>query len=301
MLAAMHQEIAVITGTNTGMGYQTARSLALQGYKVIATGRDEVKLKDAALAINTLCEQAGTDGYCTTMFLDLESFASVTKFVYEFGLIYDHLDVLICNAGIMNGLYRITENGYEAHFQVNYLSHHLLCRLLLPLLRASRRPRVIQVTSSSGEKATTERLSEFKRLARVDKVEFSGLASYRVSKLAQMLMTRYMHTWLGASIFTAAANPGVVNSDLFYRQVPAVVKHLSKPFVWFGYVTGKLKSPTEGSDTTIWLAATEEVIPGGRYWKDRAQRSWEENVLDDELCRALWQWSTIVTEEFDLR
>ncbi len=50
----MHQEIAVITGGNTGMGYQTARSLALQGYKVIATGRDEQKLKDAALAINAM-------------------------------------------------------------------------------------------------------------------------------------------------------------------------------------------------------------------------------------------------------
>jgi NAD(P)-dependent dehydrogenase (short-subunit alcohol dehydrogenase family) len=294
----MQHEIAVITGANTGMGYQTARSLALQGYHVVATGRDEMKLQDAALAINTLCEQAGTDGVCRTMLLDLESFASVSHFAYEFGLIYDHVDVLICNAGIMNGLYRITENGYEAHFQVNYLSHHLLCRLMLPYLGESSRPRIIQVTSTSGVKGASEQLDNFIKISQVKKSDFSGLSSYRESKLAQMLLTRYMHTYLGASIFTAAANPGVVNSDLFYRQVPRIVKSLIKPLVWVGYVTDKLKSPTEGADTTIWLAATEDNVPGGRYWKDRAQVPWADSVMNDALAKSLWDWSGQITSEF---
>ena len=294
----MQQEIAIVTGANAGMGYQTARSLALQGYHVIATGRDEMKVQDAALAINTLCEQAGTDGLCRTMLLDLESFASVSHFAYEFGLIYDHVDVLICNAGIMNGLYRVTENGFESHFQVNYLSHHLLCRLMIPYLRESSRPRIINVSSTSGEKGISKRLDDFKTISTVPKSDFSGLSSYRESKLAQMLMTRYMHTYLGASIFTAAANPGVVNSDLFYRQVPRIIKTLIKPVVWVGYVTDKLKSPTEGADTTIWLAATEESLPGGRYWKDRTQLPWTDLVMDDELSKALWEWSGRVTSDF---
>ena len=294
----MQQEIAVVTGANTGMGYQTARSLALQGYHVVATGRDELKLQDAALAINTLCEQAGTDGVCRTMLLDLESFASVSHFVYEFGLIYDHVDVLICNAGIMNGLYRITENGFESHFQVNYLSHHLLCRLMIPYLQESPRPRIIHVASTSGEKGVSQRIEDFKNISIVEKSAFSGLSSYRESKLAQMLMTRYMHTYLGASIFTAAANPGVVNSDLFYRQVPRIIKTLIKPVVWFGYVTGKLKSPTEGADTTIWLSATEDSIPGGRYWKDRAQVPWTDAVMNDKLSKELWDWSGQAVSDF---
>jgi len=290
--------LALITGANTGIGYQTARSLAHQGYEVIVAGRSEGKISWAANAINEECHDSAGAGSARAMHIDLASFDSVLGFAVEFGLTYDKLDILVCNAGIMNGKYNITENGFESHFQVNYLSHYLLVRLMLPYLRESLEPRLISVTSMMGEKAASRKISDFERIAQVDKSDFSALSSYRESKFAQMLMTRYMNSAHNDFLFTAAVHPGFVNTDLFYRRVPDGSRPLIKPFEWMGYVLGILKTPYKGADTTIWLAAENDPLPSGEYWYERKTRAWNVAALNNKLAADLWEWSSEQVDTF---
>ncbi|MCA6073848.1 SDR family NAD(P)-dependent oxidoreductase [Fulvivirga sedimenti] len=287
----MENRLAVITGANTGIGFQSARSLALQGYHVILTGRFEGKIDWASSTINAMCEESGATGKAFPMLLDLASFDSVLQFAIDFGLKYDRLDVLLCNAGVMNAPYTITENGFELQFQVNYLSHYLLTRLMMPYLQDADSPRLIQVTSMLGERAKSGSLKMFSEIAKVSKDQYSPLQSYKESKLAQMLLTRYINRIYREFLFTAAVHPGVVNSDLFYRRVPKIAKSLLKPVAWLGYVSGTLKTPYDGADTSIWLAAEKEPLPSGKYWYERKTRPWSEYALDDNLAADLWDWS----------
>ncbi len=287
----MENLLAVITGANTGIGFQTARSLAIQGYHVILTGRLDAKIDWAAKTINAMCEESGTSGRAIPMLLDLSSFDSVLQFAIDFGLKYDKLDVLVCNAGVMNAPYSRTENNYELQFQVNYLSHYLLTRLMMPYLRDSNYPRLIQVTSMLGEKGKSSSVEMFEQIAKVPKEKYSSIQSYRESKLAQMLLTRHLNKLYREFLFTAAVHPGIVNSDLFYRRVPKVAKTLLKPVAWLGYVSGTLKTPYDGADTSIWLAAEPSPLPSGKYWYERKQRAWGHHALDDGLASDLWEWS----------
>ncbi len=290
--------LALITGANTGIGYQTARSLAHQGHDVVIAGRSEGKIRWAANYINNECDKSSGAGSAFPMLVDLSSFDSILSFAVEFGLLYDRLDVLVCNAGIMNARYRVTENEYESHFQINYLSHYLLTRLMLPYLRESPIARLINVTSMMGEKASSSSVNDFEKIAHIGKDKYSSLRSYRESKFAQMLMTRYLDKLYSDFLFTAAVHPGFVNTDLFYRRIPDASRPLIKPFEWLGYVLGVLKTPYKGADSTIWLAAEKDDLPSGKYWRERKIRTWKGPVLDDQLAQDLWNWSGTQVKDF---
>jgi dehydrogenase/reductase SDR family protein 13 len=264
----------------------------------VIAGRSEGKVQWAADYINAECRKSGGNGEARAMLIDLESFDSVLGFAVEFGLLYDKLDVLICNAGIMNARYHLTENGYESHFQVNYLSQFLLVRLMLPYLRESSDARLISVTSKMGEKAESKTISGLESIATTEKKHYASLSSYRESKFAQMLMTRHLNQLYNKFLFTAAVHPGFVNTDLFYRRLPKGSRVLFKPLEWVGYVSGILKTPYKGADTTIWLAAESDPLPSGEYWYERQQRKWPPAAMNDQLASQLWDWSGQQVEPF---
>ena len=122
--------IAIVTGSNTGIGYETASSLVERGYKVILACRDEKKGKKAAKDINSMIgnkKECGEAIFETT--LDLSSLASVRLFSDYFSKKYNHLNVLVNNAGINSSGKSVDD--LDLCFQTNFLGHFLLTNLLL--------------------------------------------------------------------------------------------------------------------------------------------------------------------------
>lgn len=165
----MDGKTVVITGANTGIGYETALELARRGARVVLACRDGQK---AARAVDRIKSASGNANVSSEL-LDLASLDSVAEFARMFTRTYSTgLDVLVNNAGVMACPKSTTRDGFDYQFQVNYLSHYLLTRLLLPKIRnssgdsSSSAPRIINLTS---------KLYECKRIFMISKFLFNRI------------------------------------------------------------------------------------------------------------------------------
>ena len=174
---------AIVTGANTGIGKETALDFAQRGARVILACRDEEKAKDAARDIVT---ETGSNQVVVRI-VDLASFESVRAFAKLINETEERLDILVNNAGQLGGPYRVTEDGYESIFQMNYISHFLLTLLLMDKLKKSAPSRIVNV-SSMGHNARDAalQLDDFK----LSKDKFDAYVRYKQSKLAQVVFTR---------------------------------------------------------------------------------------------------------------
>jgi retinol dehydrogenase 12 len=288
MLAMTTQTPApfVITGGNTGMGYEAALALARSGRTVVIACRSPEQGQRAAQQI----QAQGGAAPVAVVRLDLASLASVRACAAELRSQYERLAGLICNAGIMTPPYRRTADGYESQFQVNYLGHFLLTQLLIELLHGGAS--LISISSLSSEKGRCDSAEEFFAVGRCDEASYDAMRSYRESKLAQVLFTAEAQRRLGAAgVVASAVHPGVVNTGLFYRNGPAWLRRVAQPLAWIGYATGRLRTPAQGAATTIDLALRGTTIPGGQYWADRQPRAANPRMRDERLCAASWEAS----------
>lgn len=283
----------IVTGGNTGMGYATALAIAIVGHSVIIACRSAEKGQQAAQLITTECVQQGSQGTAECIPLDLASLASVRQFAQVVCDRYPGVQTLICNAGIMNPPYRLTEDGFESQFQVNYLGHFLLTNLLMDALLRSKRPRLISISSLSSEKATCNTAEEFIALGRCSADDYVPITSYRESKLAQVIFTAEAHRRYHAlGLTTSAVHPGVVNTDLFYRALPGWTKQILSPVIWLGYRSGRLRTPSQGAATAIYLATQPNGVMGGQYWADlKEPRTPNIRMQDEQLGKELWNSS----------
>jgi protochlorophyllide reductase len=146
---------AVITGANSGIGYEAARMLAIKDARVVLAVRNTAKGGKAAREIRSIGPQADLE----VMALDLASLASIRSFAALFMAGHDRLDLLINNAGVMAIPRRKTIDGFEMQFGTNHLGHFALTGLLLPLLlRAPGRewsPSAAACTASARSTSTT--------------------------------------------------------------------------------------------------------------------------------------------------
>lgn len=282
----------VITGSNTGMGYETALTLSRSGRGVVIACRSPEQGQQAARQI----QAQGGAAPVAVMRLDLASLASVRACAAELHSRYERLAGLICNAGIMTPPYRRTVDGYESQFQVNYLSHFLLAQLLVELLRGGAS--LISISSLSSEKGRCDSAEQFFAVGRCDEAGYDAMRSYRESKLAQVLFTAEAQRRFGADgVVASAVHPGVVNTGLFYRNGPAWLQRVARPFAWLGYATGHLRTPAQGAATAIDLALRGTTVPGGQYWADRQPRAPNPRTHDEQLCAALWEASLAAVGE----
>ena len=142
-------KVVVVTGGNSGIGKQAALELAQMGAHVVIAARNPQK---AAAAVDEIRARAATEKV-ETMPIDLASFASVHAFAKQFAAAHGRCDVLLNNAGLINGKRRVTEDGHEMTFQVNHLSHFLLTNLLreqLAAAHAARRQRRVGSAQDGG-------------------------------------------------------------------------------------------------------------------------------------------------------
>ncbi|HTJ34670.1 MAG TPA: oxidoreductase [Dactylosporangium sp.] len=191
--------VALITGANTGVGYQTALALARRGARVVLACRDEQRGRAAAARIGAGAEVRR---------LDLASLASIRAF--ELG--HDRLDLLVNNAGVMIPPYGLTGDGFETQIGVNHLGHFALTGLLLDRLLATPGSRVVTVSSNAHKRGVID-LDDL-HFARRRYVPMTG---YAQSKLANLLFTHALQRRLeaaGAGTLSVAAHPGAARTEL---------------------------------------------------------------------------------------
>jgi NAD(P)-dependent dehydrogenase (short-subunit alcohol dehydrogenase family) len=239
---------AVVTGANTGIGFETARMLALKGADVVLACRSPEK-SEAALGRIVADKPAGT---VTVAALDLADLDSVAAFAAHFASSHDRLDLLIDNAGVMVPPLGRTKQGFELQLGVNHLGHAALTARLLPLLQRTPGARVVVVSSG---------------VHHVGRIDFDDLnwerrpydawQAYAQSKLANLLFALELQRRFqasGSSVSVTAAHPGWTATDL---QRTAGFARLFNPIF--------AMKPAAGALPTL-RAATDPDAAGGSYW-----------------------------------
>ncbi len=238
--------VAIVTGANAGLGYETAFALASAGAEVVLATRDQLRGERAAGRIRATRPQAKVE----RLELDLSRLDSVAEFVEAFGADHDRLDILVNNAGVMHPPANKTAEGFELQFGVNHLGHHALTGRLLPLLSRAEDPRIVTVSSIAHRGAKID----FDNL-RMEK-GYNPYREYGQSKLANLVFARELDRRLRAAqspIRSIAAHPGVSATDLS-RYFPRLVASLAK---------GVSMSPAKGALSQIY--ACVEDVQGGAY------------------------------------
>jgi NAD(P)-dependent dehydrogenase (short-subunit alcohol dehydrogenase family) len=242
----------VVTGANSGIGFEAARVLALRGASVVLACRDMGRAQDACARI-----LAGAPGAAVTaVALDLASLASVKAAAQEIGARHARLDLLINNAGVMMAPYATTADGFELQFGTNHLGHFALTGLLLDRLLPVAGSRVVTVASNAHRAGRLgfDDLQSQRRYRRT--------AAYAQSKLANLLFTYELQRRLaaaGEATSALAAHPGTAMTDLT-RYLPQV---LQAGYGMFGRIFAQ--SPAMGALPTL-RAATDPGARGGEYY-----------------------------------
>jgi len=222
-------KIVIITGSNTGIGKETAKTLALLGATVILACRDETKGLSAVKYINAerlrFVDNSHQSEYSYAKFgkvsyknLDLSSIKSIYEFAEVIKSSYDHIDVLINNAGV--NISGQSKDNMEQLFQINYLGHFLLFVLLKALLYKSNDGRVVNLSSVMHHVGSTSFLkSDYYTYRQSKRYDY-----YSDSKLYMNLFTLEINRRF-KTISAVSCNPGAVRSDI-WRHVPSYVKGL---------------------------------------------------------------------------
>ena len=277
----------IITGANTGLGYETTLTLAKKGGRVIMACRDLSKANAAKSSIEKQIPEADLE----VLEIDLSSLVSVRKFAKEFHKKHDQLAILINNAGVMMTPYTETDEGFELQFVTNYLGHFLLTGLLLPILLKTPQSRIVSLSSLIHKNGKIK----FNDLQ--SKKKYSPQVAYSQSKLACLLFAFELQRRLekaGVSgTISTAAHPGVAETELS-RHLPKLLNSILQ------YTIGPLisQSAAEGAKPTI-LASISEA-KGGDYFgptgfmemKGKAGKASSSNLANDEaLAKRLWEVS----------
>jgi len=241
--------VAVVTGANTGIGFETAAALAAQNAQVVLACRNQQKAEDAIERIRARTP----DAELRFIPFDLASLASVKDFAETFRSDSDRLDLLINNAGLMVPPLGHTEDGFELQFGCNHLGHFALTGRLVDLLQATPHARVVTVSSLTHRMGAMD----FDNL-NAEK-GYKKMSAYGQSKLANLLFTFELQRRLadtGSDVIATAAHPGWTGTDL--------QRHTSLIELFGSLAQG----PARGALPTL-RAAVDPQARGGDYFGPR--------------------------------
>ena len=272
---------ALVTGVNSGIGYETMRTLALRGAHVLGTARTLEKGRAA-------CDSVA--GRATPLVLELTEFETVLRCAEQVRATGTPLDILICNAGaIFDELWHV--NGIEAHFVTNHLGHFLLVNRLLDLVVAAPQGRIVIVGSRAHESAPPDGI-QFDDLS--GESWFATQRAYGHSKLANGLHSLELARRLENTPATSnAVHPGVVRTNIL-RNLPAWQE---AAFRLGGYLF--LKSTAQGAATTCYVATHPDLQRvSGCYFANCNPETPSPAMQDQEMAARLWEISEELTRDF---
>ncbi len=240
--------VALVTGANSGIGFATARELAARGFHVWllcrAASRGEAARAEIAREVG--------GGRVHLDLVDMSSLASIRRLARDLPL--DRVDVLVHNAGVLPDAKQVTEDGVELTFATNVLGPFALTGLLLPRLLRASDPRVVFV-SSGGLYPQRLDLS----LLDIAPESFDGVRAYANTKRAQVILAHMLAERVPDVTF-ASMHPGWADTTAVETSLPRFHKMMK----------GLLRTPEQGADTVVWLAAAEKVRgTRGTFWFDR--------------------------------
>jgi len=255
----------LVTGATDGLGKRVASALAGEGATLLLHGRKRERLQ---ATMEEVSEQTGSEKLRYYL-ADFSSLDAVHKLAERILSDEDRLEVLINNAGIIVQERKESEDGYELTFAVNYLSHYLLTRLLLPLLEYSSPSRIVNV-ASAGQSPV-----DFSNL--MLEQGYDAMKAYSQSKLAQVMFTFELAERL--------ADTGVSVNALH----PASLMETKMVEETFGYTMSTVE---EGADATVHLAASPELEGvTGRYFDGKREARADGQAYDVEARQTLWELS----------
>jgi len=241
--------LAVVTGANTGLGFETARVLAARGASVVLAVRDTEKGKRAAARI------AGTTAGANVMVqpLDLASLDSVRAAAGELRARHPGIDLLINNAGVMFPPKQTTRDGFELQLGTNHLGHFALTGLLLEQMLPVPGSRVVTVSSQAHRIRARINFDDLQ-----SERSYSRVAAYSQSKLANLMFTYELQRRLSGAGTTlaVAAHPGLAATELT-RNSPAIAAFFYTRLLSQKAVIGALP---------VLRAATDPGVLGGQYY-----------------------------------
>ena len=246
----------MITGANTGLGYETALELALHGAKTILACRNTEKGEAAAKKINDEVAKAKTGGKGAAEFqlLDLSDLDQVKEYSTKFVGENTRLDLLILNAGVMMTPYTRTKQDHELQIGTNYFGHAALTKYLLPLLTKTEGSRIVVLSSSLHKQAKAESFDDLDWKKR----KYDSIQAYATSKLADLVFAKELSRRLVdagiKSPLVAAAHPGYAATEL--QRTVFLFRILN-------YVLAQ--SSAQGALPTLRAASDPSVKPGS-YW-----------------------------------
>jgi len=298
---------ALVTGANSGLGFETARTLAAAGAKVIVTARDAEKTAETVARLKATVPGGAFDGVA----LELGSLASAREAADHVLALAPKLDILINNAGVMNTPFGRTADGFETQFGVDHLGHFVFTCRLVPSLLAAAPARVVCVSSAAHMLADVQWDD-----INWDRTPYNKYRAYAQAKTANILFARELDRRLaGRGVHAYSLHPGGISTGLG-RYMSAEdrasmgeafkVNAVGDPMVR----TAVFKTIPQGAATSVWAAVAPELDgQGGAYLFDcqvaplavTGHAGVMPHALDSEKAARLWSVSEdMVGERFPL-
>lgn len=277
----MNNKLCVITGANSGIGYETTKALAALGAFIVMVCRDEEK---AAAARNSIAAETGNQGI-DIVICDFSVQSDIRKAASEILEKYDQIDVLINNHGFIAAEREETVDGYEKTLAVNHLGFFLFTALLMDAIHKAGSARIINVSSEAHRRGSFD--PENIQLEN----GFSPMKAYANSKLFNIMFTKELALRLKDTQVTAnCLHPGVVATN-FASSGSLVMR------VLFGIGKLFMKTPEQGARTSIWLATSRETEGGnGAYFRNRKAATPSSAARNEQDQKKLWQISEELCE-----
>ncbi len=269
---------ALITGATAGIGKVTARALAKQNYQVVIVGRNKEKAEQCVEEI----KKESANPHIEYLLGDLSVMNDARRIGKEFNDKYEHLHLLINNAGGVYQQRELTEEGFEKTLTTNHLSHFIITNILLDKIKNSAPARIVNVSSMSHYEGRWN--PEDIHLAK----KYFVMWAYGNSKLYNVLFTKYLAEQLKNSNITVnSLHPGVVKTQIGNKNTK-----WWGGFAWKLFTVFKGISEEEGAKTTLYLATSPEVENiTGKYFDKCKEKEPSKIANDSKAAEELWKMS----------
>ncbi|MCP3685894.1 MAG: SDR family NAD(P)-dependent oxidoreductase [bacterium] len=255
-------KVIIVTGANSGIGFETAKELSRKGAKTILACCDIEGNKYTSKGALAKIKEEIPDASVEIIHLDLASLNSIHEFADEFKNKYERLDVLVNNAGIWACPHLKTEDGFEKQLGVNFLGHFALTGLLMDHLKKTPKSRVVNVSSLAHKPCKID----FQNLM-FEKGGYKPHETYRRSKLAKLLFTYELQRRfqsVGVNCISVAAHPGTTKTNLSrYRTKEVFWK------IFFPILNAMLAQNTPIGALPTLRASVDLEVKGGDYYGPR--------------------------------